>query len=300
MLQVARMAPRLLLDSSELVRDFLLSRRHASGGFVDRDGRPDLYYTVFGIDALIALSADVPADEIATWLSSHAAGIGLDLVHLACLARSWAAIGRPVPEEVRAHLVDEVRRHRTPDGGYSTMPDADCGTLYGAFLALGATQDAGVELDDVGALCDFIESMETADGGYSNEPSMSVGTTPATAAAVTALRNQRREPRPGVARWLESQCHAEGGFLAMPHAPMPDLLSTATALHALAVLEHPFDRILEPSLDFIDTLWTNEGAFHGTWADDHLDVEYTYYALLSLGHLALGAPPGTPGAKRGP
>ena len=73
----------------------------------------------------------------------------------------------------------------------------------------------------------------------------------------------------------------------MPHAPMPDLLSTATALHTLAGLQVPLESVKEPCLDFIDTLWTNEGAFHGQWADDHVDCEYTYYGLLALGHLSL-------------
>jgi hypothetical protein len=40
-------------------------------------------------------------------------------------------------------------------------------------------------------------------------------------------------------------------------------------------------------LDFVDTLWSADGGFHGHWADDALDVEYTYYGLLALGHLAL-------------
>src|SRR5438874_1185034 len=70
-------------------------------------------------------------------------------------------------------------------------------------------------------------------------------------------------------------------------APLPDLLSTATALHALAGLEASFERVREPCLDFIDTLWTNEGGFYGHWGDDHLDCEYTYYGLLALGHLSL-------------
>ncbi len=71
----------------------------------------------------------------------------------------------------------------------------------------------------------------------------------------------------------------------MPNAPMPDLLSTATSLHALAGLQLPLERIKEPCLDFIDTLWTNRGGFYGNWSDDTIDTEYTYYALLSLGHL---------------
>jgi hypothetical protein len=68
---------------------------------------------------------------------------------------------------------------------------------------------------------------------------------------------------------------------------MPDLLSTATALHALAILQVPLAPIHDSCLDFIDTLWTNRGGFYGSWADDTLDCEYTYYGLLALGHLTL-------------
>ena len=55
-----------------------------------------------------------------------------------------------------------------------------------------------------------------------------------------------------------------------------------------AVVAPPADRRLrEPCLDFVDSLWTNRGGFFGTWADDTVDCEYTYYALLALGHLSL-------------
>ena len=47
------------------------------------------------------------------------------------------------------------------------------------------------------------------------------------------------------------------------------------------------DRSKESLLDFVDTLWSAEGGFHGNWTDDDLDLEYTYYGLLALGHLAL-------------
>jgi prenyltransferase beta subunit len=91
-----------------------------------------------------------------------------------------------------------------------------------------------------------------------------------------------------VGEWLLAQAHPDGGFLAMPGAPMPDLLSTATTLHALACLQVPVpERTRERCLDFIDTLWDAEGGFHGHWADDHLDAEYTFYGLLALGHLSV-------------
>ena len=87
-------------------------------------------------------------------------------------------------------------------------------------------------------------------------------------------------------QWLLNQLHPAGGFLAMPNAPIPDLLSTATTLHALACLDRTLDAAQkEKCLDFLDSLWSGEGGFHGHWADDYLDAEYTYYGLLALGHL---------------
>ena len=77
------------------------------------------------------------------------------------------------------------------------------------------------------------------------------------------------------------------GSLPRCSTPVPDLLSTATALHALSALHVPIAGLRDPCLDFVDSLWTNRGGFFGTWADDAVDCEYTYYALLALGHLSL-------------
>jgi prenyltransferase beta subunit len=82
-----------------------------------------------------------------------------------------------------------------------------------------------------------------------------------------------------------ARSRATGGFLAAPLAPIPDLLSTATAIHALALAQTPLDDIKQPTLEFIDSLWSTEGAFAGNWLDETLDCEYTYYGLLALGHL---------------
>jgi hypothetical protein len=91
-----------------------------------------------------------------------------------------------------------------------------------------------------------------------------------------------------VGDWLLAQVAPQGGFFAVPGAPIPDLLSTATGLHALACIERRVPSgVHERCLDFIDTLWSAEGGFHGHWADDHLDAEYTYYGLIALGHLSL-------------
>ena len=43
----------------------------------------------------------------------------------------------------------------------------------------------------------------------------------------------------------------------------------------------------EQVLDFLDSLWSAEGAFHGSWADDQADAEYTFYGLVALGHASV-------------
>ena len=117
---------------------------------------------------------------------------------------------------------------------------------------------------------------------------MRQGTVPATAAAITLLHQLGMPIHAQAGDWLLAQIHSDGGWLAVPGAPIPDLLSTATALHALSCLDRPLPGALrEKCLDFVDTLWSAEGGFHGHWADDALDAEYTFYGLLALGHLTV-------------
>ena len=286
MLQVARLAPKILGDSAQLARDFLLRQLNGNGGFVDRNGRSDLYYTVFGVDGLIALQAELPMEKIRSYVRSFGDGEHLDFVHLCSLARVRAAGGLQNEEPSRA-IVQRIEQFRSRDGGFNLQPDQMHGTVYGCFLAFGAYQDLGRELPDALRVVQCLKVLETKDGAWANERGAKFGSTNATAAAVTLLRNLSMPINDSVGDWLLAQRHPQGGFVAAPGAPMPDLLSTATALHALAGMEVPLDAVREDCLDFIDTLWTNQGAFHGHWSDEYTDCEYAFYALLALGHLSL-------------
>ena len=305
MLQVAHLAPKLLGESTELVRAFLLREQNPDGGFKDRSGRSDLYYTVFGIDSLIALAVAtggrsvVAASELADrfaqatdFLMAFADGDGLDFVHLCCLARGWGALAsrgltRSGPAGIKKEILGRIEAFRSGDGGYNPVRGSLSGTAYGAFLALGAYQDLKEEPADPFGLARSLKYLESGDGAWVNERNAKLGSTNATAAAVTVLRNLSMPVNPSAGDWLLARGHPEGGFRAAPQAPMPDLLSTATALHALAGMQVSFEQVKEKCLDFVDTLWTNEGAFHGHWGDDQLDCEYTFYGLLALGHLSL-------------
>lgn len=311
MLQVARLARRSLGDSADLVTRFVRSLALPGGGYRNRDGRADLYYTPFALDALVALESNPapagtrtgtvattslvdPAQATATraWLATFGDGAALDLVHRCCLARAWAAWpAEACSLEIRDGLRAAILAHETADGGFATRPGASRGTAYGCFLVVNACADLGVPLaaDDPRAerIAACLADLRSADGGFANDPGRAVGATPATAAAVATLASLERPLPHDAAGWLLERRHVSGGFLAAPDAPLPDLLSTAVALHALDILEAPWREHRDAVLDFIDTLWTAEGAFHGSWADDTPDAEYTFYGLVALGHASV-------------
>lgn len=290
MLQVARLAPDVLGDATGLVEGFLRSRQDPdTGGFRDRDGRPDLYYSVFGMEGLMALRREPDWEALAGFLRGFGSGDGLDFVHLCSLARLWSAVppaaGRG--EAPREEILRNLERWRSADGGFHQREGSESATAYACLLGCAAIQDCRGRLPDAGILTRCLQSLRSPDGGWGNEPGLLAGSTPATAAAVALHRCIRRTPDPAAGDWLLQRIHPGGGFRATPDAPIPDLLSTAVALHALDGMQVPFSAHKESLLDYVDSLWNAEGGFHGHWADDVLDIEYTYYGLLALGHLAL-------------
>ena len=287
MLQVARLAPTILGDATPLVAAFLQRQFVPEGGACDRAGRADLYYTIFALAGLEALQITERHGMLRTFLEKHGEGAGLDFIHLGALARCWAAVG--MDAACAEALPARLESFRSRDGGYEGRADAAHGNAYGCFIALGAYQDLQRALPEPLRMVQCLKSLETPDGAWGNLRGMREGTVPATAAAVTLLHQLGMPINTAVGDWLLAQVHRDGGWLAVPGSPMPDLLSTATALHALACLERPLPAaVRERCLDFVDTLWSAEGGFHGHWADDHLDAEYTFYGLLALGHLSLG------------
>ncbi len=279
-------APKALGDSVEAVGDFLCRQLTQDGGFQGRDGRNDLYYTVFGLEASLSLGVDLPLDLVSRYLDGFGRGESLDLVHLASLIRCRANLGTlGAREAVAEHLM----KHRSREGGFNTVPDAEQGSAYGSFLSLGAWQDLELDCPDTDAVAASIGSLLRSDGGYANEASMTAGATPATAAAVSVLHYLGRSVPQSAIRWLLDRVHPMGGFEVIAFGKglgVPDLLSTATALHALALVGVDTGDLKDKHLDYLDSLWNAQGGFRGHWTDDVVDCEYTYYGLLALGTLS--------------
>lgn len=278
MQQVARLAPNLLRDSTDLVVEFVRDQMHPQGGFRNRAGENDLYYTVFGLESLLALRDPPPLVSLTRYLDKFGGGEGLDLVHLAALARCRVAARQLLPRTKRDILARRLEYFRSSDGGYHQQSNATKGNVYACFLALGAYQDLELKLPDWFAFRECIRSLGTAGANIS---------TPSLAAAATLVRYLDLPVPADLRSRLLSRLHPHGGFSAAAGTPMPDLLTTAVTLHALSGLQAPFEGFREPCLDFVDSLWTNRGSFYGHWKDDVLDCEYTYYGLLALGHLSV-------------
>lgn len=289
MVQVARLAPSVLGEAAELVAEFFESQRTVDGGFANRAGHGDLYYTVFGLEGLLALQRPLPIDDLQRYVRSFGDGADLDFVHRACLARCWSAL--PVELQSRCPteaLLHQIEASRTPDGGYETLPGKSHGSLYATFMAVGAYQDCRRDIPRLPQLLEFVGNLRQSDGGFHQSRELPMSLVPTTAAAATLLRKLGGQAIDlSTAAWLLSCCDEQGGFRPAPAAPMPDLLSTATALHALGAAKVELGAHKETCLDFVDSLWTNRGGFYGHWEDTHVDCEYTYYALLALGHLSL-------------
>jgi hypothetical protein len=304
MLQAARRARPALPDAGAVIA-FVRGQALPDGGFRDRSGKSDLYYTVFGLQCLLALEpAPEPAIEAAPEPAAEAAGHCrtrderylrafadprvLDLVHAACLARCWALV-RPSgpPAGVGRALVERIESFRSADGGYHPVAGSAAGSAYGCFLALGARQDLGLEPPDAAGIVRCVRSLRIAGGGYTNEVSLPFASAPATAAAAMVLAELGQPADESAAAYLLNCVHPSGGLVAMIGAPAADLLSTATGLHALARMGvPPGPPAAAATLGFVAGLMLPDGGFRGSPDDRAADCEYTFYGLLALGHLA--------------
>lgn len=292
MIQALTRAPQLLNKSTDLVRKYVMEQLGEDGGFQGRDNKSDLYYTVFGIELLIALDCSMPVDLVKKYLDSFDRGHYLDLVHLSSLTRSYRNLADISPYRLDSGFKDGVIQRlnalRCADGGFSTNQSDMHGNLYGCFLALAMSQDIDTNVSDPEAIINCLKKLEMDDGGFANEQAGSISTTPSTAAALCSY-HMLGYPLPEKAiEWLMNRTSRNGGFCAFKSdSPlnMPDLLSTATALQALSY-SNSTNIGRELHLDFLDSLWNPLGGFSGTWADPTVDCEYTYYGLLALGYLA--------------
>jgi prenyltransferase beta subunit len=290
MLGIARQARSRLPEAADRVAAFLQAQAAPDGGFRDRSGKSDLYYTVFGLLARMAIEDGPPPPAVRQALRRYVEPFGgggaLDFVHLSCLARCWAiALDPREAPDIAAGILGRMETFRSADGGYHATLGSATGSVYACFLALGTYQDLVGEVPDPDGLLRCVKSLRTEDGAFANERGLKLGLTPATAAALVLMRELGQPIPAEAAEWLWARMHPDGGFFATPEIPIPDLLSTATALRALACANVPLvGNAADRCANFVRGLY-QDGGFCGHPFDSDPDCEYTFYGLLALGLL---------------
>ncbi|MCX7871914.1 MAG: terpene cyclase/mutase family protein [Verrucomicrobiae bacterium] len=288
MLKTAEKAKGVLGDSFNLVIDFVKSRQNPDGGFRGRSAESDLYYSVFANNILNACGV-AAGNSMTAFVESQKNNTNADFIHLCSYINLCSALILPdkLSHSEISTLKGLLESFRSADGGYSVHKNSAHGSVYACFLAFSAYENLNSEPPDREKILDCLKNLETPDGGYSNEPNQTHGTTTTTAAAIVLLKKFNHNSLEKPIDWLMKRYHKGGGFIATPSTAIPDLLSTATSLFALKSASFELSSINDSCMDFLDSLWDGNGAFRGHWFDEDVDVEYTFYGLLSIGCLAV-------------
>ena len=281
---------------------FVLAAQCADGGFPNRAGRSDLYYTRFALEALRVLDAPQCGNtrqRAFEYLASAANTFAtvsdcLSFLHAAHLLEASGIevfccdpFRRGVADRVSAFL----KECRTSDGGAAASPGGDPGP-YHAFLSVLCHELLDRDVPGSEALVASVVSCTSADGGFAEAPGRTTGQTNPTAAALAVLTLLGDPPErtfEGVARFLCDRQSGDGGFRAHGGPVPADLLSTFTALVTLGLLDRLGDVRLGSAGRFVRSLASGGGGFFATAGDTDTDVEYTFYGLSALAVLASAA-----------
>ena len=268
-----------LLDGQgrEEVFQYISSQQNPDGGFQDRGGRSDLYYSLFGAMMLKAGSPlnppkgdfEVQTDAMISFrkfIESKNVHPTPGFIEKCCLIllqkecnikrfsriRTLFALGKSFWKE--RHSINFSYR------GFVLFLTIDAIFPFPGILKFGAgkmlkrtTFEPDPPCSEVAAKV-FLQNMLNREGSKEQE-------------------------------LLKSFAAESGGFKAFSQSPHADMLSTAVALFALNSSGSDL-RLFKPAcLDFIQDNFV-EGAFLSGDGDLTKDLEYTFYGLLALGVLA--------------
>ena len=253
-----------LLESEMLVdiKAYILRKQTIQGGFADRAGKCDLYYSLFGYYVAEAFSITEVKDPLRNYVKRAVDESVLSGVNLYCAAILYAKLyGYDVATcKLRKLVKTDLKQVKNQQSEY---------TNFLGILALYYLED-------------FI-GIKRIIGHYKSFKFPESLPCPVTAAA-TILLETAGKPDKYVADKLLAFYRGNGGFAALKQAPAEDLLSTAVALCALHFIDADIRLIKPECLSFVDELYDN-GGFRSMLLDVETDVEYTFYGLLALGSL---------------
>ncbi len=248
------------------IKAFITSKIVKESGFVGRDNKPDIYYTLFGYFLSEALDVSVTLLSIKQFIKSLVHSAGLSGVHLFCEAILYSKIvgNDKQTNLLKKKVIDELK--------FIEKKQVEYHVFFGV-LAL-------YYLNEFSLIRSFIKKNIQQIRHIDTSMPCSV------LAAKAILLKLVGEPVEKAVKSIELFYREKRGFVALQHSPIEDLLSTSVALYALHVAGYDLKIIKHDCLAYIDSLYTN-GGFRATEYDDVTDIEYTFYGLLALGVLSM-------------
>lgn len=266
---------------------FFLRFQGKTGGFLGKQGEPDLYYTAFALRALLLLG-ELEDPNLLQSVSLFLETRQNDHLSAADLVSFFfsqsllrLAQGRNFLTEDRHWSLSQLERFRRPDGCFATSEQSAYSSTYQTFLTATAFELLEAEDNRRSIPVEPILSRQREDGGFVELEKLHRSGTNPTAAAVGFLRIQDRLPknREKIVDFLLARQLPSGGFQANTQIPVADLLSSFTALVALDDLDAPNRCNTDALRQFVLSMRTQDGGYFGADWDREPDVEYTFYGL---------------------
>lgn len=276
MIEDLRIALNLLDEQGQgEVFRFLVSQQNADGGFQDRGGRSDLYYSLFGLMLLRGSPLNPPKGDLVDESNTlhqfrqfivYQSGLKISgFIEQCCLA----LLQKELKISYFARLKTGVKLIR------SFWRERHSINLSYRSFVLFLTLDAVLPFRRI--LNRLSVKMLARIEVDEHSPCSEV-------AAKVFLRKMGNQNGASDQELLRSFACETGGFTAFQHLKRPDMLSTAVALFALGFAGSDL-RLLKPAgLGFIQENFV-DGAFLSGDGDQTTDLEYTFYGLLALGVL---------------
>ncbi len=266
-------------ESLSRIKDFVGSQRLSDDGFMNKSGKSDIYYTLFGWMLSYVLGLRLDSKKTAAYLAEQDID-AMDLIHYAAYMRcrmiQRLLKGGKLNVLLHSFFSSPVRQLQD----FSGLPHDDSEAPYTQFIWLSLLEDTGQTVKNKHDVLDSLALYRVPTGGYSNIPNGITAATNATAAGLVVTGQLNGYGKNVDVDYLWAAQHESGGFGATEDSPLPDVLSTATSLFALKAYD------VQPQyspVDFIEAHWLDSGGFSATLLEDTSDVEYTFYGLLALG-----------------
>lgn len=245
---------------------FVVWNQTSSGGFADKAGKSDLYYSLFGCYLAEALNIPQLIPPLKKYVNEQIQRDDIRGISLYCAAILHAKLweNESLPPELKQKIAAEMQESGSRENLYSNFISLISSYYLGNYVGLYRIRKQLQTID-----------MQT------NLPC------PVTAAHLV-LQYCFGKPTLELEERMHSFYRGDGSFRAIQQAPVGDLLSTAVSLYALDFVNTDLRPIKPDCLQYIDSLYI-DGGFCATELDVSPDVEYTFYGLLALGALSTAA-----------